>query len=612
VFASRAAVPAGQDVVAVKSFLAVSFAPGTPAQRRAPLMAAVTHIGPVAGRGIAVVHSDDTGWVAFGEEDPYDETADGAGFTVRLGRAARTRTEDVTTATLGGLLNDGTRVDGAALAALLPPFAAAHRTYPGGPIVVATDWLGFRQIFIWQGDGVAAVSTSALALRALAGAGPAGLNLSNVGLQSLVGWQVGLDTVFTGVSKVGDGSFAVLSDGRVRVSRYIERSLELDERPGFAATVAEMAELLSEFHTNYLADHPSTVLQLTGGQDTRVLLSAVPAKLRPGLRALTLDVHGGADARHAARLSELCGLDHDIYWVDDQAPITPATASELTLRAAAELDCMASPLALAPLLLAESNLDQGHRLSGLGGETCRGFYYFGQPHHTATSTQLVNRLATWRLYANEAVSDAVLEPDFAAAAQADALRLIGASFDGTASEWLRATDEFYLFQRMQRWSGAHGSFAAANRFFINPMFDRRFVQLAHAVSPEDKRGGRLTGQLIAKLDPALAAVPLDSGLIPAKLGQGGLGTRAASARVTAKRLARKIRQRVSRSGRAQLGANEMAALVVAHWRARPDAVAALRGNGIVRESWLDDVLAGQAQAPAATVAFLTNLLVATT
>jgi len=297
--------------------------------------------------------------------------------------------------------------------------------------------------------------------------------------------------------------------------------------------------------------------------------------------------------------------------LDQQPPVDPATAHALALDAARQLDGMASPLALAPLLLAESHLEQGHRLSGLGGETCRGFWYFGQPRHATTSRKLVEQLAGWRLYANERVVTEALDPGFAAAAQTDALELIWAGFEDTSSDWLLATDQFYLYQRMQRWAGAHGSVAATNRHFINPMFDRRFVQIAHAVSPDDKRGGRLTGQLIQRLDPALAAVPLDSGLVPARLGEGGLGPRAAAARVTAGRLARKIRQRIRRGSKAQLGAGEMAALVLAHWRAEPDAVAALRGNGIVRESWLDETLAGTEAVPAATVAFLTNLLVAT-
>ncbi|GIF13764.1 hypothetical protein [Actinoplanes teichomyceticus] len=581
----------------MRSFLAVSGASAA-----APPPAVLAHLGA------PLVRATDGGWVAMSDPDPDDRVGDG--FTVRLGRTARTRAGDVSTAALGELLRDGAEVDGAPLAALVPPFAAAHRDGPAAPIVTATDWLGFQQLFWWQGAGVAAVSTSALALAELAGAG---LDRPALAVQSLVGWQVGLRTLFDGVGKVPAGCLAILDDGRVTLHRYVEESLALDGPPlSVEAAAAEQAELMVEFHRAYLRDHPDAVLQLTGGQDTRVLLAAIPAELRAGLAALTLDVHGGTDSRFAHRLAAMTGMKLHVHWLDESPAVTPAEAYELAVRAARALDGMASPLALAPLLRAESQLDQGHRLSGLGGETCRGFYYFGQPANAVTGPKLIEKLATWRLYANEAVETAALAPDFAASARADALDLITASFEGYPSQWLPATDHFYLYQRMQRWSGAHGSVAAASRHFVNPMFDRRFIQLAHAVRPEDKRHGLLTGRLITLLDPALAAVPLDSGLLPNRLGRPGLAARTAAYRVTARKAARKIRQRLRGQGRPQLGAAEMAALVVAHWRAEPDLTAPLRATGLIHGTWLDDMLAGRATPAPATVAFLTNLLAVAT
>jgi asparagine synthase (glutamine-hydrolysing) len=391
----------------------------------------------------------------------------------------------------------------------------------------------------------------------------------------------------------------------------VEESLAVDgPPPSVEEAAAEQAALMTEFHRAYLRDHPRSVLQLTGGQDTRVLLAAIPAELRAGLPALTLDTHGGTDSRFAARLAGLTGMKLQVHWMDEGPAVPPAAAFDLAVRAARELDCMASPLALAPLLRAEAQLDQGHRLSGLGGETCRGFYYFGQPSGATTGPRLIERLATWRLYANEAVRTEALAPDFAASARASALELITESFQSGPSEWLAATDHFYLYQRMQRWSGAHGSVAAANRHFVNPMFDRRFIQLAHAVRPEEKRDGLLTGRLITLLDPALAAVPLDSGLVPNRLGRPGLAARTAAYRVTAQKAARKIRQKVRGQGRPQLGAAEMASLVVAHLRAEPSVAAPLRDTGLIQDAWLDDVLAGRVTPEPATVAFLINLLAA--
>ena len=580
----------------MRSFLAVSGASAT-----APSAAVLAHLA-----GDPAVTRTATGWVAMGDPDPADRVDEAGSFTVRLGRTVRTRGGDVSTPALGVLLGDGAKVDGAALAALVPPFAAAHRDSATAPVIVATDWLGFQQLFWWQGPGFAAVSTSALALAALAGAG---LDRPALAVQSLVGWQVGLRTVFDGVGKVPAGCLAILDDGRVTLHRYVEESLAVDgPPPSIEAAAVEQAALMVEFHEAYLRDHPGSVLQLTGGQDTRVLLAAIPPALRDGLAALTLDVHGGTDSRFAERLAGLTGMRLHVHWLDEGPAVTPAEAHDLAVSAARLLDGMASPLALAPLLRAEGQLEQGHRLSGLGGETCRGFYYFGQPGGATTGPRLIEKLAGWRLFANEAVESDALAPDFAASARSDALEMITASFDGYPTEWLAATDHFYLYQRMQRWSGAHGSVAAVNRHFVNPMFDRRFIQLAHAVRPEEKRHGLLTGRLITLLDAGLAAVPLDSGLVPNRLGRPGLSARTAAYRVTAQKAVRKIRQKVRGQGRPQLGAAETAALVIEHWRAEPDVVTPLRSTGLVRDTWLDDVLAGRATPEPATVAFLVNLL----
>jgi asparagine synthase (glutamine-hydrolysing) len=129
------------------------------------------------------------------------------------------------------------------------------------------------------------------------------------------------------------------------------------------------------------------------------------------------------------------------------------------------------------------------------------------------------------------------------------------------------------------------------------------------VKPEDKRNGLLTGRLISLLDPQLADVPLDSGLLPRRLGRAGLPARMAAGRVTARKAAKKIRQRMRGQGRPQLGAAEMATLVVAYWRTAPDVAAPLRDTGLIRESWLDEVLAGRVTPAPSTVAFLVNLLV---
>jgi asparagine synthase (glutamine-hydrolysing) len=586
----------------MKALLMVSVAPGAVSE---PDLRAISllHID-----SLATVLRLDGGWLAHTRadtEDAFDEPAHG--FTVRLTRSTRTRSTDLDASTLAAMLGDGGALAGDALAGLLPPFAAAHWAGPGRPMVLAGDWLGLRQIYWWQGDGIAAVSTSAPALAAVAGAS---LDQTALAIQSLMGWQAGLATLFDGVTKLDAGSAAILHGGQVRIQRYVEPYLAIDRGLGLSVVVERMAETLRAINSSYLDDHPDTMIQLSGGQDSRLLLCAVPPPQRKGLRAFTIDLAGGVESAVARRLRDLCDLDHEVHLLDAQPPIAPAEAHRLALAAAHGLDCMASPLALAPLALMEATIEQGHRFAGTGGETARGFYYPGQPRHGDTTRRLLQRLAGWRLFANEAVSAEALDPEFAATAHARAFGVIEDCFADLSTEWLRATDEFYLYQRTQRWAGAHSTVAAVRRHYVNPLLDREFLRLALTPAPHDKRDSRLTGLLMNRLDPALAAVPLDTGLVPARMAHPGVARTISIARYTATKTARKVRQRLGGSRRDQLGAAGFASLVVAAWRSAPESVEPLRHIGVIAPAWLDELLDGRRSAPASTIAFLVNLLVA--
>jgi asparagine synthase (glutamine-hydrolysing) len=592
----------------VKAFLAVSYAPQVAHRLRRPDLQALARLH----EGDAVeseIDEFDDGWAAFVGRDAHDilprsEAEPGAeagrGFTVRLSRTARTRERDVRTADLPSMI-----ADAPGLTALLPPFAAAHRAGPGAPIVVAGDWLGFRQIYWWRGAGVAAISTSARALSVLAGGG---YDLAGLGAQAMIGWQVGDTTIFDGVRTLGPATIATLRAGSLELRQYADPPVNRGRPQALEDAVDEMASILVASLTSYLEQHPESVLQLTGGHDSRILLAAIPEKMRGDLDALTLGERSHPDVAIAARLSARYGMRHQVHNLEERRWPSPPGAHGLALTAARALECLASPLALAPLLLAESSLSQGHRLSGLGGEVARGFYYSGQPTGATTSPQLVDRLARWRLFINEAVAADAIDPAFLADARETTLTTLRGLF--APGDWLRATDEFYLLHRMHRWAGAHGSVAAVRRHFINPMFDRRFIELALAVAPSYKRDSLLLGRLVERLDPELASVPLDSGLAPRRLADPSVATRLAAHALTARRVVRKVRQRVTGGRRPQFGAAHTSALVLAHWRAEPQACAALYDVPVLRRDWLDALLAGHKSADPTTVAFLVNIVAA--
>jgi asparagine synthase (glutamine-hydrolysing) len=585
----------------VKSFLGVTVGPAAAPRLRRPVEAALTCL---TDDDTTIEHLDVTqsGWVALAGGDAQDLFGDPDGsFTVPLGRLMRTRAADVATADVARML-----LRGAGLEEMLPPFAAAHRATSDEPVIVATDWLGFRQLFWWRGNGVAGLSTSARALSVLAGGA---FDDAGIGAQAMIGWQVGDRTPFSGVYALPAAAIAKLYDGKLELRRYAPPLTAVSPVPRLDDAVEEMADILRGFQSRYLEAHPRTVLQLTGGIDSRILLGAIRPEQRQGLGALTLGEETHPDVVIASRLAKKYGMRHETHRLDEVVP-TPVEAHELGVTASRALECQASPMALAPLLLVESHLDQGHRLSGLGGEVARGFYYAGQPADTPTSAQLVNRLAEWRIFANEAVEPDALEPSFAAEAREGTLSALRALFE--PGDWLRATDAFYLYQRMHRWAGAHGTVAAVRRHAVNPMFDRRFIELALAVAPADKKDSMLLGRLMTTLDPELAGIPIDSGLVPSRLGTRDFRTRVAIAKVTARRMAVKVGQKLTHGRRPQLGAAATAELVLMHWRTSPSSCAALYEVSMLNRPWVEGLVRGSHDAAPTTIAFLVNVLAAVT
>ena len=287
-----------------------------------------------------------------------------------LGAAARRHEHDLSPAEVRRLL----RGDPSALAEVLPTFAAAVST-PSGGTSVATDYLGFRHVFHGQRDGTGDRLHLEPCLRHELGSG---LDLEAVAVQSSLGWQLGQRTLFDGVAQARAGRDRDPGGRRASPSRRTAgpgsaERLELDR------AVRTAAELLRTYLTAYLEDHPDAGLQLTGGQDSRLLLSAIPEAQRRGLRVVTLGVSGDPDVDIAAELAARYGMRHEILSLSGLEDLDPAAAYELCLDAARRLDYTADPLAHAALTYAEARSEPGPRISGLGGEVARGFYYLGPP-----------------------------------------------------------------------------------------------------------------------------------------------------------------------------------------------------------------------------------------
>lgn len=548
----------------------------------------------LVGAGLLDVSLHEGAGLVVGTWGGLDLDTDGS---LLLSRGPRLRDRDLAPRDVAELL---TRRDETSLAQVLPPFAGFRR-HAHDEAVVTTDALGFRHVYLVQRNGWAGVSTSA---RLLAQVGGCPLDREALTLQSLLGWQVGQSTLFEGVTKLGPGELAHLRRGRATVTggRAADPSpLELDD------AVDAAASMLTSYLTAYVNDHPDATLQLTGGQDSRILLSAIPPELRRGLAAMTLKVAGSQDASIAGTLASHTGLRHQVEELESLDAMEPEDAYGLCVEASERLEGMADPVALAGLTIAERRFDQGHRISGLGGEVARGFYYLGNPRDPTVTRARVARLADWRMFANEAIDPGALSADLRDGARERAVDRIFGLMASTGKDWLAATDDFYLDQRMQRWAGVTDTAVCLDRMMVNPMLDDRFIAIAKAMSPQSKRGSRFLGRLQMALDPELGRMPLDGRPPPQAYAHPGVLNRARAVETLARKAAVKARQRIGHSTRPPVGGAVLATKVVAEWRREPALLQRALGHDVLDEEWLDRVVAGQIDPAPATVAFVLNL-----
>lgn len=368
--------------------------------------------------------------------------------------------------------------------------------------------------------------------------------------------------------------------------------------------------MLREYLDAFLDDHPDAVLQLTGGQDSRLLLSAVPPERRRGLRCVTLGLPGNPDLMIAGDLARRYGLVHEVLTLDGLDALSPEDADRRCIEAARRLECMADPLAHAALTFVEARAQPGARIAGLGGEVARGFYYVGPATTAPVSRKRVERLARWRMFANESVSAEALDPEFASWARGFTLDEVFALSAATGRDWMAATDDFYLDQRMQRWAGVTDTAICFNGVVSNPMLDDRFIAIARSLPPRDKRNSMFLSRLQVALDDQLARVPLDGRPAPVAYAHKSVRNSARQIATTLHKAARKARQRVGRATSPPAGGEILARKVLEHWRSNPALLDPVRPMGIFREAWIDQVLACKMDPDPSAVTLLTNLRVA--
>jgi asparagine synthase (glutamine-hydrolysing) len=492
------------------------------------------------------------------------------------------------------------------LSNLAAPFAVAA-VDDDGRLSVATDHAGLRHVYAVQGDGWAAVSSSARDLAEIAGTG---LDHESIGTFRLVGHHLGTATPYQGVRKLAPGRIWRLADGELREDSYPQ--MVLTETPTtLDETVSRHASRLRSTVAGFMDTYSSPVLELSGGLDSRMVLAAIPPHRRGEVCALTLTYPGSTDAPVAAALAARSGMAHQVIDLSAMADIEPHEAYQAAMDSARRLDGQGSPLGVAALDWVERQVEARPRLSGHGGELARGAYYM-QRQHPQVRPELVDRLARWWVLSNP-VPDKVLAPEFAAESRLRIGRQLREIFASYQSDWLTATDEFYLRERLHRWAGLTMTDAAMSRVIANPLLDPNVLALARTVPPEHRAGSRYAVRVLDHLDRDLARLRLGSGVRPIALSRRFTAARRLgenTVRGFAVKATGKVWRRLLHTGRPAAGVPLLAGAITTHLRENPDLVAPAAGTGLLSEEWLSAYLSGRTNATPATLDLLLNLVVA--
>jgi asparagine synthase (glutamine-hydrolysing) len=408
---------------------------------------------------------------------------------------------------LGRLLGECLEAGPACLETLSPPFAAVYHDGRSGTTHLQVDRSGIQHVYLAESGRETWLSSSSLALAALGGRG---VDVDGAAEWLAVGHFLSDRTLVEGVSKLGPGQRVTARSGRVAVgARWAP-----DRAPIAAGEDAFRTRLLASLDS-VAPDGPlaeRTAAELTGGLDSRLTLAGLLA-LRKRFLAWTLGGPESSEVRTIARLRERAAFAHVCVPVDEAQLAGDADGLVRELHALSDGEVNA--LGYAPLLVAFAALE-GRRttsIAGTGGEIARGFYYrvlrAGESRHRGVPVgALARRLSAATGGVRHGLRpELVQDPD---ALLEDTVRSLVDASPGTGPE--AVLDDVYLRARMQRFAGRNATTTGLFCRQALPYFENHLVDTMLALPASAKRNGLAARRTLARIDRALASVPLESGV----------------------------------------------------------------------------------------------------
>ncbi|MEE8603040.1 hypothetical protein [Euzebya tangerina] len=496
------------------------------------------------------------------------------------------------------------------LGAVVPPFRYVLHDRASDTVSAGADGLGLAHIYVAKADGIVLASTSATLL-ALATA--TSVDQSALKVYSLLGCFLGEQTLYSGVRKLAAGEHVELNSGKLLFHQQPDSVPVAVREEGFFPDLATAAqagvEVLDEVFAGYAITHPSPLFELSGGMDSRLLLAFSSRHEWRDRRGLTIGPQASADVQLAVQLAERRDVPLTVVPYAVFGDWDPAATLHRVTTAARHRDFASNGLTGAIFDDVSARTEASAQISGQGGELGRGSYYAGQAERRGVTAQDALRIVQWRLAVNQAAAADVLSASVLEDREAVLRDASWGYVRDLPDVWPGATDQIYLFGRMQRWAGIAYSKWTSDRPRLLPFFHPAYVEWAAQVPVHLKRESRTFVEMMSRVDLELAKTPLTSGLTPQQTVSPSLAGRVRRARRDTRRAARKIGQRLGGGRHAPAGAAQLAATVQSAWRQEwPES---LDESGFFDEQALAEVRSGARALDAVTVAFMVNVSQAT-
>lgn len=364
-----------------------------------------------------------------------------------------------------------------------------------------SDPLGAYPVFVTDVDEVTWVGNNAELLRAIHG----GRSTDPVALAGLLGggWPLDGHPVWAAVRRLERGAVLRLTPERRSRDRQLPEQ-EIAGLPG-AGLDRKLAARRLVAGTRALADWPgrSTVVPVTGGRDSRLVLAAA---LAAGIEfaAATGGARGDPDVETARRLCETAGIEHALLPADPHGDVLaePAEAARLLALTAAGTASLADAIGF-PMGPRGEPLQIW--LSGQGGEVARGYYGMGEGDADDLVALLYRRFVGRRPGRVEPLSDA-------------GRRLVEGRLAAWVGDQLAAgvhpvdvPDVFYLLKRMGTWAGpTHGAVEFV-RDTASPLWSTRMLPSELGLAAGERAREHFHLRILRELAPDLVGVPFADG-----------------------------------------------------------------------------------------------------